>query len=337
MIPIGIFDHLDSRGVPLQQFYAERLQLVARYDQLGFFAYHVAEHHSTPLGLAPSPSVYLSAVAQRTRRIRFGPLVYILPLYHPLRLAEEIAMLDHMGGGRLQVGIGRGISPIEVGFFGVDPAGSQAIYLEAFEVLRRALTQESVTHHGAHFHYENVPTVLRPLQQPHPPLWYGIGNAEGVDWCVANHVNGVVNGPADRVRQITDRFHERCAVSGLRDSARPLLGTSRHVVVAETDAQALARAERAYARWHASFMHLWRRHGQSPQFGGFPEDPKVAIEAGLVVAGTAASVRENLQAQVERLGVTYLLARFAFGDLSLQESLESTERFAAGVLPSFAS
>src|SRR3954467_4318522 len=132
MTPIGIFDHLDSRGVALQQFYADRLRLVERYDQLGFHAYHVAEHHSTPLGLAPSPSVYLSAIAQRTKRIRFGPLVYILPLYHPLRLAEEISMLDHMSGGRLQLGIGRGISPIEVGFFGVQPAESPAIYLEAF-------------------------------------------------------------------------------------------------------------------------------------------------------------------------------------------------------------
>lgn len=336
MTPIGIFDHLDSRGVPLQQFYADRLRLVQRYDELGFHCYHVAEHHSTPLGLAPSPSVYLSAIAQRTRRIRFGPLVYILPLYHPLRLAEEISMLDHMGGGRLQVGIGRGISPIEVGFFGVDPAGSQAIYLEAFEVLRKALTQEVVTHHGAHFDFDAVPTVLRPLQQPHPPLWYGIGNVEGVDWCVANRVNGVANGPADRVRQITDRYHERCAQAGLAGDARPLLGTSRHVVVAATDAEALARAERAYARWHASFMHLWRAHGKSPQFGGFPDDPKAAIEAGVVVAGTADSVRDNLQEQAARLGVTYLLARFAFGDLSFEESLESTERFAAGVMPAFA-
>jgi alkanesulfonate monooxygenase SsuD/methylene tetrahydromethanopterin reductase-like flavin-dependent oxidoreductase (luciferase family) len=138
-VKIGIFDHLDRRDVPLQQYYADRLALVEHYDRLGFHAYHVAEHHQTPLGLSPSPSVYLSAVAQRTSRLRFGPLVYILPLYHPLRLADEICMLDHLSGGRLELGVGRGISPIEVGYFGVDVAQSQAIYLESFEVLMKAL------------------------------------------------------------------------------------------------------------------------------------------------------------------------------------------------------
>src|SRR5579883_1224546 len=121
----GIFDHLDRHGVPLPQFYEERLRLIELYDQAGFFSYHLAEHHATPLGLAPSPSVFLAAVAQRTRRLRFGPMVYCLPLYHPIRLAEEIAMLDQMSGGRLDLGIGRGISPIETGYYGVDPDQAQ--------------------------------------------------------------------------------------------------------------------------------------------------------------------------------------------------------------------
>ena len=82
----GVFDHMDRGAGPLDRFYADRLALAEAYDKAGFYGYHVAEHHATPLGLAPSPSVYLSAVAQRTRRLRFGPLVYTLPLYHPLRL-----------------------------------------------------------------------------------------------------------------------------------------------------------------------------------------------------------------------------------------------------------
>ncbi len=76
----GIFDHVDRNGLPLEQFYEMRLALVEAYDRLGFRSYHIAEHHSTPLGMAPSPSVFLSAVAQRTKRLRFGPLVYLLPL-----------------------------------------------------------------------------------------------------------------------------------------------------------------------------------------------------------------------------------------------------------------
>src|SRR5262245_4827841 len=92
----GVFDHVDRGGAPLAEFYEARLKLVEAYDSGGFCGYHVAEHHATPLGLAASPGVFLAAVAQRTARLRFGPLVYTLPLYHPLRLIEEICMLDQM-------------------------------------------------------------------------------------------------------------------------------------------------------------------------------------------------------------------------------------------------
>ena len=100
----GIFDHLDDGGVPLGQLFEERLQLIEAYDRAGFYGYHLAEHHATPLGYAPSPGVFLSAVAQRTRQLRFGPMVYLLPLYHPLRLIEEICMLDQMSAGPLSAG-----------------------------------------------------------------------------------------------------------------------------------------------------------------------------------------------------------------------------------------
>src|ERR671918_127906 len=109
----GVFDHLDRGEVPLKEFYESRLELIEAYDQAGFYAYHVAEHHATPLGMAPSPSVFLAAVAQRSRRLRFGPLVYALPLHHPLRLIEEICMVDQMSGGRLEMGFGRGSAPPE--------------------------------------------------------------------------------------------------------------------------------------------------------------------------------------------------------------------------------
>lgn len=105
----GVFDHLDRNDLPLQAFYAERLKIVEAYDRYGFHAYHTAEHHATPLGLAASPSVFLAAVAQRTQRLRFGPLVYTLPLHHPLRLVEEICMLDQLSRGRFELGVGRGI------------------------------------------------------------------------------------------------------------------------------------------------------------------------------------------------------------------------------------
>src|ERR1700735_10696 len=106
-LEFGIFDHLDRNDLPLHEYYEERLKVIEAFDRSGFYAYHVAEHHATPLGMAPSPSVFLSAVGQRTQTLRFGPLVYPLVMYHPLRLAEEICMLDHMSGGRFEFGIGR--------------------------------------------------------------------------------------------------------------------------------------------------------------------------------------------------------------------------------------
>jgi alkanesulfonate monooxygenase SsuD/methylene tetrahydromethanopterin reductase-like flavin-dependent oxidoreductase (luciferase family) len=94
----GVFDDMDRAAVPLDRFYADRLRLVKAHDRAGFYGYHGAEHHATPLGVAPSPGVWLAAVAQHTKQLRFGPVVYLLPLYHPLTLLEEICMLDHMSG-----------------------------------------------------------------------------------------------------------------------------------------------------------------------------------------------------------------------------------------------
>jgi len=330
----GIFDHLDRREVPLHTYYADRLALVSLYDRLGFYAYHVAEHHATPLGMSPSPSVFLSSVAQRTSQLKFGPLVYTLPLYHPLRVAEEICMLDHLSHGRLQVGVGRGISPIEVGFYGVDPAKSQAMYLESYGVMMKALASEVVNHQGEFYEFKQVPIEMRPLQQPHPPIWYGVGNADGADWCVANNINAVVNGPIDRVREITDRYRAQWGASGKPERDMPLIGTSRHLVVADTDARAKAIAERAYARWYESFMYLWKRNGSAPQFAPFPESFLEAQKMGLAIAGSPSTVRRLVGEQVQQAGVNYLLSRFAFGDLTLEESSASAELFAAEVMPS---
>src|SRR5271154_5313110 len=127
----GLFDWIDRCTAPLHQLYEERLQLLAAAEEAGFFCYHLAEHHATPLGMAPSPALFLAAAAQRTRRIRLGPLVYLLPLYDPLRLIEEVAMLDQLSGGRLELGIGRGVSRYELRNFGVDPENSRAMFEEA--------------------------------------------------------------------------------------------------------------------------------------------------------------------------------------------------------------
>src|SRR5437588_12480717 len=117
----GVFDHLDRNDLPLRDYYESRLKIIEAYDRLGFYAYHLAEHHSTPLGMAASPSVFLSQAFARTRTLRMGPLVYVLPLYHPLRLYEEVCMLDHLSGGRLLLGVGRGGALGEHQRYGIEP------------------------------------------------------------------------------------------------------------------------------------------------------------------------------------------------------------------------
>ena len=176
----GVFDHMDRGQTTLDRFYADRLRLVEEYDRAGFYGYHVAEHHATPLGVAPSPGVWLAAVAQHTKRLRFGPLVYLLPLYHPLKLLEEICMLDQMSGGRMLLGVGRGISPIELRYYGIDPETAPAMYAEALEVILRGMTSAELSFEGKFYRYDKVPMELQPFQRPHPPLWYGIGRPDAV-------------------------------------------------------------------------------------------------------------------------------------------------------------
>ena len=148
-VQFGIFDHMEQRGSTLRQLYEERLQMLEFADDGGFVRYHKAEHHFTPLDCAPSATVFLAAASQRTRRIRLGSLVQLLPFYHPLRLIEEICTLDHLCGGRLDVGVGKGISPIEHALWGLEPEEARARADETLAILRAGLVTDRLTYRGA--------------------------------------------------------------------------------------------------------------------------------------------------------------------------------------------
>jgi alkanesulfonate monooxygenase SsuD/methylene tetrahydromethanopterin reductase-like flavin-dependent oxidoreductase (luciferase family) len=333
----GVFDHMDSSGEPLAELFENRLRLAEAYDRLGIHALHVAEHHSTPLGMSPSPSVFLALAAQRTKRLRIGPLVYTLPLYHPLRLAEEICTLDQLSGGRLELGVGRGVSPLEIASFGVDPAKSQAMYLEAYQVVMKALGSRSVSFRGEHYTFEDVPFILEPVQKPHPPLWYGVFNAESTEWAASAGVNVVTNLPAAAVRAITDRYRAHWAKLGRDPKRIPFIGMNRHMVIAETDRDAMEIGRRAYRRWFANFANLWRRRRVPlPKNIAYSEDFDGIVASGQAIAGSPETVREAIARQAAESGVNYVLARFAFGDLSLEESLRSADLFARAVMPELA-
>src|ERR1700704_1320629 len=330
----GVFDHMDASGEPLAQLFENRLKLAEAYDRLGIHALHVAEHHSTPLGMSPSPSVFLALAAQRTKRLRIGPLVYTLPLYHPLRLAEEICTLDQLSGGRLELGVGRGVSPLEIAAFGVDPAKSQAMYLEAYQVVMKVLASRSWGFPGETYRSAAPPFTLEPVKKPHPPLWYGVFNAESTEWAAGAGVNVVTNLPAAAVRAITDRYREHWAKLGRNPGRIPLMGMNRHIVVAETDREAMEIGRRAYRRWFANFTSLWRRRKVPlPKNIAYSEEFDGIVASGEAIAGSPQTVREAIERQAAESGVNYVLARLAFGDLSLEESLESAELFARAVMP----
>ena len=328
----GIFDHLDRSGAPLQAYYEDRLRLIEAYDRAGFYAYHLAEHHGTPLGMAPSPSVFLAAVAERTRRLRFGPMVYALPLYHPLRLIEEICMLDQMSGGRLELGFGRGASPIELAYFGENPDDAESVYAEMLELLRAGLTQRTLTFHGKRFRFDDVPMELAPLQQPHPPIWYGLHVPESGARAARQGLQVICLDPPEMSRAAIARYCTVWAETQGASAPAPKIGLGRFIVVGETDAAARALARRAYPLWHASFNHLFRRHGKVPQHAR-PADFDTLLHGGQGIAGAPDTVIAALSEQHRATGANYCVGQFAFGDLTLAETLASLELFVRHVIP----
>ena len=327
---IGIFDHLDRRDVPLAEFYESRLRLLEQYDAAGFYSYHLAEHHATPLGLAPAPGIFIAAATQRTRRIRLGPCVYCLPLYDPLRLIEEVCMLDQLSRGRFDFGVGRGIVPYEMAYFNLHHLETEEIYQEALEVVLQGLQSEVLDHRGPRYTYRKVPMVLRPVQQPHPPLWYGLSHAAGAEWAATNRVHVLANAPSelsaplfDRYREVWERKHGGAAL--------PRLGITRHVVTAPTDAQAEALARPGYAAWYANLTKLWRDFGSIPI--RFARDFDEARQRGIALAGTPARVGEEIARQVAASRCTYFVCRLMFGEMTPAEAGASVDLFASDVLP----
>lgn len=331
----GVFDHMDECDVPLVQQYQERLKLIEAYDRLGFHAYHLAEHHGTPLGLAPSPGIFLAAVAQRSRRLRFGPLVYTLPLYHPIRLIEEICMLDQLSGGRFEFGVGRGVSPIEVGFYGVAPEAGPRQFPEALRLIKQGLTADELTFRGEFYQFEKVPMVLHPVQKPYPPLWYGVVAPDTAHWAALEGAHMVTLLPSDGARAVIDRYKAEWAKFGRSEEDLPLMGLSRLVVLADTEARALKTAERAYASWLGHMRLLWDRHGMEFTLG-LPPQIGPLIEAGAAFAGTAAGFRAFVAEKAQPTGATYLACDVAFGNITFDDAMRTTELIGKEVIPAFA-
>lgn len=330
----GVFDHLDADGQALQQTYETRLNVIEGYERLGFRSYHIAEHHFTPLGMGASPSVFLAAVAQRTRKLRFGPLIYAVPFSHPIRLAEEIAMLDHMSGGRLEMGFGRGASPIELAYLGYDEETTTEAFKEGVDVILGALTSKRLTYHGKRFTFDDVPMHMPPLQQPYPPLWYGLHSVPSAERVAKQGWNVVANDRPEVTRAAFERYREVWRETRGASTPLPMMGLARHIVVAETDEKALAIARRAYKTWLKSFAWLFDLHGTMPThwqrsttFDILRDDEERGI------AGSPKTVLAWLERHLEVTGANYLVGQHQFGDMTQAETINSLELFAGEVMP----
>jgi len=331
----SVFDHNDASGRPPAQQIAERLDLVQAYERLGYRAYHMAEHHGTPLGITPSPHLMLAAASQRTSVIRLGTLISILPLYHPMRVIEEACTLDQLTNGRLDLGVGRGISPIETSFHGVPGEQTQDRFDEAFEILRAGLTSDTVDFHGKYYQIDSAPVVTRPLQRPHPPLWYGTRTLDRAPWCARLAMPMMALVPSKQVRPLTDAYKAQWAALGRADAGLPPLGITRSVVLADSGEAAMEIANRAFVRFKENFELLWHKFG-------VPMPPVLSAgtfegihATGHFYAGDPEGARDWVARHRDAGGINYMALELCFGDMTAAETLRSAELFATEVMPAF--
>jgi alkanesulfonate monooxygenase SsuD/methylene tetrahydromethanopterin reductase-like flavin-dependent oxidoreductase (luciferase family) len=336
----GVFDHVERSGSDLARTYADRLAVARAAEDAGFYCIHVAEHQGTPLSLAPSPNVLLSAISQCTSRIRFGALCYILPLYDPLRLINEICMLDQLSGGRVQIGVGRGVSPIEMGFFGMDPSSSREIFQEDLEIILQGLTSSNLTYDGKHRRYVEVPIELSPVQVPTPPIWYPTSSVASVPWIAEKRFNTVFLGAPAHVAEQVKVFQDSLADPD--DFDRLHVGILRYVFVAETDAEAIRHAGPTYHAHLENLHFLGRTRGVRARAvvpdtagarEGNPENIAEAVNRGWAAVGSPETVTEQVQKMIAETGCNYLIFNPLLADTAGDRAVAAVQLFGDAVMP----
>ncbi len=331
-VEFGVIDHVDRQDEPIAKTYDSRLKLLELYDKAGFTTFHITEHHSTPLGLAPSPIVFLAAASRITQHIRFAPLVLIATLYNPLRLAAEICMLDHLTKGRFEIGTGRGVSGVELGFFNVREQDAPGMYGEAMEVVMAALTKDVVDFHGKYFDFTNVPIELKPYQLPHPPLWYATNSAESAAKAARQNMNIVTLVDSAEAAKVIAGYKDGWTKShGASGKKMPRAGVTRFVYLADSDRHAQERGAFGSRKFYESLVYLWRKFNVSAMS---LEEVIRSAEATLIT-GTPATVRAKIERDIEVSGANYYVPRFAYGNLTHEESVRSLELFTSEVMPHF--
>jgi alkanesulfonate monooxygenase SsuD/methylene tetrahydromethanopterin reductase-like flavin-dependent oxidoreductase (luciferase family) len=241
-----------------------------------------------------------------------------------------------MSGGRLLLGVGRGGALLEHQRYGIDPAVAQAMYHEAFEVLMRACATEVLSFDGKFYHFKDFVVTAKPLQRPHPPIWYGAPNPEAIGWAAPRGVNVVSLGPAARARDISIRYRAEWGALGRKGDDLPMIGITRHIVVAESDGEAQRIARDAYPRWREAIGFLWDRSAVDFVLAGiYPKTFDELQAIGHGIAGAPTTVRAYLDDLQRETGINYLLGQMVFGSMRFADAARSLRLFAREVMPAF--
>jgi len=341
----GTFSYNQARPwVPERQAFEELLEQIDLTERLGFHEAWFAEHHHSDYGMLSSPNLIIAALANRTKRLRFGNLVNVLPLHDPMRLAEECGILDILTAGRLNVGLGRGV-PRDDLKHGLDRDTAQARFEEGIEIVLRAWTGDTFTYSGKAWSYVDISCRPRPLQRPHPPIYYGATSPESPAMVARRGWNlALSRQPLANCAKAIASYRAECAKhDSLTGSGDAIM--VRDIYVADTDEQAWKEATPQITRfWQLATDNVWRDDSISTddlpkfteRFVYFPGGLTVKRldEWGTSLIGSPATVTQKARAMIETARPDCLVGMFSFGGLSHAQVMRSIDLFATKVIPS---
>jgi alkanesulfonate monooxygenase SsuD/methylene tetrahydromethanopterin reductase-like flavin-dependent oxidoreductase (luciferase family) len=321
--------------IPIEggHFYREALEEVVRGEDLGFDSVWMEEHHSVVDHYWPSPLPVLAGFATRTSKVILGTDILVAPFYHPARLAEDVALLDVMSGGRAVLGVAIGYKPDEFALYGADLEKRGARFEEQLAIVKGLWTQERLSFKGTYYQLEGS-LEPKPITKPHPPIWIG-GWGELTLRRAATLADNWIPGPTADLARLLDgkkRFLANRQTAGLREPITewPL---TRDVIIAETDREARELAER-------HIMVSYRRE----YAGGWKHpfiDASIATDLDTVkkdrfLIGGPDQVIKELRPFVERYGMTHLICRLFFPGMPHQHIMRELALIAREVRPAFA-
>ncbi|HET9489426.1 MAG TPA: LLM class flavin-dependent oxidoreductase [Methylomirabilota bacterium] len=323
-----------------QEIYARGIELAQAAESLGFGNIWLAEHHFSTYGYLSRPTQLASYIAAKTTRLRVGTAVIVVPLHHPLVVAEEIATLDVLSGGRLDVGLGRGYQPYEFERFGLDLATGRARWDESIDIIMKALAGQPFSYDGKFFKIPETMVFPQPVQQPRPPVWITAQSPESLEGAVRRGFNVLTGGFGISIDRLAEfrRLFDR-VVAEVKPAEPLEVGAQRAVYVADSQAEARAAADEA--RWNMRVTLSLRNHYERVERGRAvpvpaPSEPDIddLLDRFLVIGTPDVCIRQIKRLQ-DQVGITHFNCSFWFADVDQPRVLRSMERFAREVMPAF--